>query len=59
MLPPVNCVRLGVQAADGAGRGGAYLHGGAFVMCEPNSHSRIVLRCQDLPNRCVDSRLSG
>ncbi|CKM83386.1 esterase/lipase lipF [Mycobacterium tuberculosis] len=32
----------GVRAADGAGRVVLYLHGGAFVMCGPNSHSRIV-----------------
>ncbi|AFE18274.1 esterase [Mycobacterium tuberculosis RGTB327] len=31
-----------MRAADGAGRVVLYLHGGAFVMCGPNSHSRIV-----------------
>ncbi|MGV0624930.1 alpha/beta hydrolase fold domain-containing protein [Mycolicibacter minnesotensis] len=32
----------GVAPADGSGRVVLYLHGGAFLMCGPNTHDRLV-----------------
>ncbi|WP_242670015.1 alpha/beta hydrolase [Mycobacterium decipiens] len=50
----------GVRRADGRGRVVLYLHGGAFVMCGANSHSRIVAALSefaDAPVLVVNYRL--